>query len=87
MQSKQRQINWLVVDLAVSLGFILISSWLLEFLKPGLISNSVDLNALLIIWLISLLTALVVDTSGYKAPFLMRSAYLFWCLLALLIFA
>lgn len=80
--------NWncLLVDLTVALFMTYISALLLEWLKPGLISNFFDSNILLIMLGVCLIAVVIWPGRHYRALLIAKIYYGLWGLLWVLIF-
>ena len=86
MSSRAHKKSYLFVDAVIAGGMIYITSLMLEYIKVGLISNTIDLNILLVIFLVGLVTSLIIDTGGYAMPFSVRLLYSLWGLLLVALF-
>ncbi len=80
--------NWrcLLVDVTAALFMTYISALLLDWFKPGIISNFFDSNILLLLLGVCLVAVLIFPPSHYKLFFVQRIYYGLWGLLWVLIF-
>lgn len=76
----------LSIDLAILASLSYITALLIEQLKPGFFSNSLDINLLLGLALVSIVLVLLLKPV-YQATFWVRLYYGLWCLALLMLFA
>ena len=76
----------LLTDAVTMLGFVYLSSLLLDYIKPGVISNFFDINSVLILFFVGLIIVLILPVKGYQLPLWIKFLYGLWGLLLLGLF-